>query len=220
MARNKYPEETVKLILDTAGRLFMEKGYDKTSLQDIMNETGLSKGAIYYHFSSKEEILERISRRIGRENAERLGSIRDDKSLNGAEKLRQIFRSAMLHPNQEEILHMVPCLLDNPKMLSVHMRELFELTGPDYIQPILDEGVADGSIKAQNTKELAEMILLMTDIWMNPLVRRTTPEETRRRCETFRILMNGIGLEVLDDDVMEAFVEYSKVLYQAEQALE
>ena len=50
MARNKYPEETVKLILDAATHLFVEKGYDATSLQDIINETKLSKGAIYHHF--------------------------------------------------------------------------------------------------------------------------------------------------------------------------
>src|SRR5699024_5951446 len=60
MARNKYPEETVKLILDVATHLFFEKGYDATSLQDIINETKLSKGAIYHHFSSKEEIFEAI----------------------------------------------------------------------------------------------------------------------------------------------------------------
>ena len=46
MARNKYPEETVKLILDVATHLFFEKGYDATSLQDMINETKLSKGAI------------------------------------------------------------------------------------------------------------------------------------------------------------------------------
>ena len=64
MARNKYPEETVRLILDVATRLFAEKGYDRTSLQDIINETKLSKGAIYHHFSSKEDILEAIFDRI------------------------------------------------------------------------------------------------------------------------------------------------------------
>ena len=53
MARNKYPEQTVKLILDVATRLFVEKGYEQTSLQDIINETKLSKGAIYHHFASK-----------------------------------------------------------------------------------------------------------------------------------------------------------------------
>ena len=54
MARNKHPEETVQRILTTASKLFLEKGYEKTSLQDIIRETGLSKGAIYHHFSSKD----------------------------------------------------------------------------------------------------------------------------------------------------------------------
>ena len=53
MARNKHPEETVNLILETATRLFMEKGYEHTSIQDIIdNLGGLSKGAIYHHFKS------------------------------------------------------------------------------------------------------------------------------------------------------------------------
>ena len=58
MARNKHPEETVGQILDVASRLFLEKGYEHTSIQDIINNLGgLSKGAIYHHFKSKEEIL-------------------------------------------------------------------------------------------------------------------------------------------------------------------
>ena len=77
MARNKYPEQTVKLILDVSTRLFVEKGYEQTSLQDIINETKLSKGAIYHHFSSKEEIFEAIFRRIGEENSVALAKIRD-----------------------------------------------------------------------------------------------------------------------------------------------
>ena len=60
MARNKHPEETAQRILTTASKLFLEKGYEKTSLQDIIRETGLSKGAIYHHFSSKEAIFETI----------------------------------------------------------------------------------------------------------------------------------------------------------------
>ena len=59
MARNKHSEETVNLILDTAFSLFMEKGYEHTSIQDLLNNLGgLSKGAIYHHFKSKEEILD------------------------------------------------------------------------------------------------------------------------------------------------------------------
>ena len=65
MARNKHPEQTVQLILDTATRLFLQKGYDETTLQDIIDATKLSKGAIYHHFASKEAILIAVVDRMG-----------------------------------------------------------------------------------------------------------------------------------------------------------
>ena len=43
MARNKYPEITVEKILDVAQRLFLEKGYDNTTIQDIVNELSPSR---------------------------------------------------------------------------------------------------------------------------------------------------------------------------------
>ena len=55
VARNKYPEVTLNRILDTALDLFIEKGYEQTTIQDIVDQLGdLSKGAIYHHFKSKE----------------------------------------------------------------------------------------------------------------------------------------------------------------------
>ena len=108
MARNKYPEETVQLILDTAARLFMEKGYDGTSLQDILEETHLSKGAIYHHFNSKEEFSSAFSSRIGEETEARLSAVRDDPAMNGREKLRALFRASILQPNQQKVLDIAP----------------------------------------------------------------------------------------------------------------
>ena len=46
MPRNKYPEQTVEKILDAAAALFAEKGYQSTTLQDIIDATGLSKGYV------------------------------------------------------------------------------------------------------------------------------------------------------------------------------
>ena len=40
MARNKYPEETVEKILTAAKRLFLEKGYERTTIQDIVDQLG------------------------------------------------------------------------------------------------------------------------------------------------------------------------------------
>ena len=65
MARNKYPEVTVEKILEVSQRLFMEKGYDNTTIQDIVNELGgLTKGAIYHHFKSKEEIINALGEKL------------------------------------------------------------------------------------------------------------------------------------------------------------
>ena len=65
MARNKYPEITVEKILDAAQRLFLEKGYENTTIQDIVGELGgLTKGAVYHHFKSKEEIMDAVNDRM------------------------------------------------------------------------------------------------------------------------------------------------------------
>ena len=47
MARNRHPEATVERILAEAARLFLQKGYEKTSMQDIMEGTGLSLSLIH-----------------------------------------------------------------------------------------------------------------------------------------------------------------------------
>ena len=49
--------DTRQRILDTALDLFIEQGYDKTSLREIAERVGVTKAALYYHFSSKEEIV-------------------------------------------------------------------------------------------------------------------------------------------------------------------
>ena len=53
----KNAADTKVMILKVALQLFMENGYKRTSYQDLIKKTGLSKGAIYHHFKSKEEIL-------------------------------------------------------------------------------------------------------------------------------------------------------------------
>ena len=104
MARNKHPEETVNLILDVAFRLFMEKGYEHTSIQDIIDHLcGLSKGAIYHHFKSKEDILVAVSDRMTAESNQMLAVIRDRSDLSGKEKLKTIFRESISRPVQDDI---------------------------------------------------------------------------------------------------------------------
>ena len=216
MARNKYPEETVKLILDAATHLFAEKGYDATSLQDIINETNLSKGAIYHHFSSKEEIFEAIFHRIGEENTTALAKVRDDKSLSGLEKLRAIFKAALFNSNQSLMLTVTPCLLDNPRFLAMQIAQLYQIVAPKFIQPILQQGIDDGSIQAANPGELAEAIMVLSNVWLNPLVSMTDEAGMRNRCKTFNDLLQGVGInQLLDDEMIDGYISYCQSQHTA-----
>lgn len=212
MARNKYPEETVQKILDTAERLFIEKGYDRTSLQNIIEETGLSKGAIYHHFTSKEDIFYYVCDRIGRKNAEVLSAVRDDGTLSGLEKLKAIFKVSLQPERQAKMFCMMPYLLDNDKFLATEMRSIFREVVPNFVEPIIRQGIADGSIRTDHPKELAEAMLILSDIWINPIVRPTAPEEIRARCAVYNRLFTAFGVAgLIDRETVETLVGYAEL---------
>ncbi|MCI8990891.1 MAG: TetR/AcrR family transcriptional regulator [Lawsonibacter sp.] len=210
MARNKHPEQTVQLILDTASTLFLQKGYDKTTLQDIIDATKLSKGAIYHHFASKEAILIAVVDRIGEFNSAVLAEIRDKKGLTGAEKLREMFRTAVRLSFQGGILNMLPFLIENPKFMALQMESILNEAAPCYVLPILREGIADGSIRTDHPEELSEVLLLMTDLWLHPVLRPSTPEQVRTRCAFFNQFTRQYGFELLDEDLIDTLVGFCR----------
>ncbi len=210
MARNKHPEQTVQLILDTASTLFLQKGYDKTTLQDIIDATKLSKGAIYHHFASKEAIIIAVVDRMGECNAAVLAEVRDKKGLTGAEKLREMFRTAVRLSFQGGILNMLPFLIENPKFMALQMESILNEAAPDYILPILKEGIADGSIRTDHPEELSEVLLLMTDLWLHPVLRPSTPEQVRARCAFFNQFTRQYGFELLDEDLIDTLVGFCR----------
>ena len=56
----KKPEERKSEIVAAACELFLSKGYDSTTMQDVMRKLGIAKGTIYHYFSSKEDLLEAV----------------------------------------------------------------------------------------------------------------------------------------------------------------
>jgi len=58
----EYKEEARSRILDAASRVFAEKGYHEATMEDVAKQLGVSKGALYLYFSSKERLFEAMSR--------------------------------------------------------------------------------------------------------------------------------------------------------------
>jgi AcrR family transcriptional regulator len=82
--------ETKRKIMDKARELFLTRGYQDTSINDIITKTGLSKGAFYHHFKSKEDLLDSLSALFIQQAFEDVLAItRED--CNGLEKLNRIF---------------------------------------------------------------------------------------------------------------------------------
>ena len=209
MARNKYPEETVKRILDAATQLFVEKGYDATSLADIIAATHLSKGAIYHHFASKEDIFAAIFQRISQENTEALTRIRDDTSMTGREKLQRIFKAALSGHNQNLMLTVTPNLLENPRFLAMQIHQIYQIVAPAFIEPILRQGMEDGTLHVKDPATMAEAIMILSNVWLNPLLSQPNATTMRRRCETFNSLLESVVINpLLDEEMIVSYVAH------------
>ena len=78
-------------ILDAAQRLVFTKGYEMMSIQDILDEMGISKGAFYHYFQSKPALMEALALRIEEEAFRFLGPILEESGLSALEKLERFF---------------------------------------------------------------------------------------------------------------------------------
>lgn len=203
MARNKYPEETVRRILDVAEELFMTKGYEHTTMADIVDGLGgLTKGAVYHHFKSKEDIFEAVFERANKPVLERSDAIMADRSLTGLEKLRALDRASSEGPSADMWHAMRPSSdpIQNARILAREYADLFE-TAHRYVEPAVREGVADGSIAAPHPRETAEVLLLLANLWMVPLfnpVPADDPAAYQRRAETFLLVAHALGVDLVE----------------------
>ena len=101
----KDAEERRAEILDAAQGFFYTKGYDETSIQDIIDAVQIAKGTFYHYFDSKTDLLNALIDRISRRNLEYLLPIVEDQQLGALDKLNQYFsRSQALKTTNREIL--------------------------------------------------------------------------------------------------------------------
>ena len=217
MARNKYPETTVNKILDVSMKLFLEKGFENTSMQDIVDGLGgLSKGAIYHHFKSKEDILVAVMDKIYVEHDTEWAAIQKlNDGATGLEKLKAVFEASIFNDRQDDVFSMAPNFLKNPQMLALQIQGIYEESAPNFLQPIIEQGVADGTIQTQHPKELAEVLLLLINIWLTP-VARTDKGGLTGRIGYFREMLEKLELPIFDDAMYQRIEEMAALFDQKE----
>lgn len=177
-------EKTKEMILEVAANLFLTKGYEQTRISDIISGLdGLTKGAIYHYFESKEDIFEAVVKQMGLQNKSRFDQIKFSKDLTASEKITKLVALGTSNENMKTITTISPQLLDSPKLLASFLTQMKEMTIPEYFYPIILEGINDGSIQTNEPQQLAELMAVLLNIWLNPLIFEHSPSTMASKIE-------------------------------------
>ena len=172
-------------ILDTSLQLFMKKGFDATSISDILSQLDIARGTLYYHFESKEAIMDAIIERLLNQVLENIEKLMTNDSLSQAEKFMGFFASINLTQltGDEEIVD----YFNQPQNALFHEKSnrlLIKKLSPVLAQ-IISEGMESGLFDTPFPAETAELILVGITGFVDSKDSPVEENQTNRRMESF-----------------------------------
>ncbi len=188
MLRKEQAYHTKMKIVTEAANLFFTKGYEQATMQDIMSIAQLSKGALYHHFKSKQEILEFATNLEQESITEFIKNLVINSELSSSQKIENLInyfenKDSLLLLTQNKWAEKVPFAL-----LHTLRNTLNVLSG--YIEEIINQGNITHEFNCKFPKEVAEIFLLLIDIWLDPVIVNSTYLETCRKIDFIIVLLN------------------------------
>jgi AcrR family transcriptional regulator len=170
-------------IVKTARHLFQTKEYDKTTMQDVMDQLGIAKGTIYHYFKSKEELLEAVIVDIVDENIEQMQLALTEMNGNALEKIRILIGLGSVAANNNEVLdhlHQLGNVGMHTRLLAVALIKQAPLYGE-----LIRQGCEEGIFQTDFPLECAEFILSAIQFLTDPGIYPWTQEDLIRRARAF-----------------------------------
>lgn len=173
-------------ILDAAGILFSEKGYDDTSVTDIMNAVGIAKGTLYHHFKSKEDIMDALIKRQTADLFTAAKKIADDKSIPVKERIVRTILALHVDTEEEEGKQMIE-QLHKPQNIRMHQKtkKIVFQGVPPIMADIVKDGVLQGIFKTSYPLECMEMALCYLDVMLDDDMFELTDTERLNKIRAF-----------------------------------
>lgn len=196
----KHPAVRRAELMATAQTLFFEQGYDATSVEQIISRAGLSKGAFYYYFSSKEAMLEALAEQMAQEAAFVTQAIAADQTLNGFERLDLFLKQnrRLKVERAPEALALFEALFRPENIALYHhvFTRVSRVLAP-LVAGILQQGIDDGSFLSGDAGAMAEILLALsttTHDMVAALIGAETDEAFKVAAAAFerRWVMQGI----------------------------
>ena len=210
MSRRYNAQESKELIISSAEKLFFEKGFDKVSMRDISEEAKLSKGAIYHHYKSKDEIIkEIINKYVELQRSIMFDLIHKTDGYRGREKIIYLLDNIVdMVENKFKNLDLDEYqYIKSPDMIYMYLKNNINYDAP-MLADIIEIGNKDGSLNVEKPLECAEIFLMLINIWLDLGV---IPYPKERRLEKFKFLqdlMKKLGCDVITDNFIEKMLEY------------
>lgn len=174
----KEHDERRNEIIDTAARLFGEKGYEKCSVNDILNAIGIAKGTFYHYFKSKEEVLDAVIDRTTEMIVERVRMVAENVALAPEDKLLQVFMSMKVENQMEEALleemHKSENALMHQKSLVSSVKALVPI-----LTEVVEEGIRKGEFVCEYPSEYMQIFMTSAVTLMDDGIFQIEPERKR-----------------------------------------
>lgn len=161
-------------ILDTAQYLYYSRGYEHTTVRDIIDEVGIAKGTFYHHFHSKQELLDSLIDRILDQIVQTLGPMIDDDQLSALEKFNRFISdiTEMKFENLDVLKTFMQVYYQEDNAI---MRERTQMESIRQVAPLLariiHQGVAEGIFATTYPDICAEIILQMSQNMSHDVVQ-------------------------------------------------
>ena len=171
-------------ILDAAEELFAAKGYEATSTGDILDRVGIARGTLYYHFKSKEDILDALIERVNGTLIARAKKAAEDRSVPVVERIVRTIMSLNVASSESAIGQEVLEQVHKPQNALMHQKMQQRLL--DGVVPVLtalvEEGNAAGVFHTGYPRETTEMLILYSVTVFDERFPQT-PEQMMHRAQ-------------------------------------
>ena len=207
------PSEKTKIeILLTATRLFKERGWENVNVEDVVKELGVTRGAFYHYFKSREDLIMAVVNKMFYENNPFTAASKK-KGLNALEKIRFVLKLNFNnnYNNSSMVNEVHKAVEKNPAIFKSEFLSQLSTVAP-YIERLLIEGNEDGSISVKYPKQAAEVLALLPSHWFNYEVFKIPYPEFVDRVSFLAHFMEKLGVPALNDELREQVLEcYKKV---------
>jgi len=208
--------------VDAAQALILTRGYDRFSVQDILDAAGASKGAFYHYFESKETLLDAVVDRMADQAMTRVQPLLDDPNLTAPQKLQAVFGGiAAFKAERKDLIvgFMRVWSSDENAVVRERLRRLVARRQLHLLERIVQQGIAERSFASRFPEHLARVLVgfmagmgeLAMELWVGRQDGTITFEEVKRTFDAYleafeRIVGAGPGsLQFLDEQTLETW---------------